>query len=174
MTFRFRAMRRAILAAALTVLLPVTALAEGLAAPTGAVLLTLRGQIAQMNVDQAAVFDRDMLEAIGTESFETSTIWTDGLQRFTGVPLHTLLAAVGAEGQTLRAIALNDYAVEIPVSDAREGGPIVAFLHNDAPMSVREKGPLWIVYPYDARAAYQAEEIYARSIWQLVSIEVLP
>ena len=115
-----------------------------------------------------------MLEALGAENFETTTIWTEGVQSFTGVPLNTLLDALGAEGETLRAIALNDYAVEIPASDAEDGGPIVAYLQNGAPMSVREKGPLWIVYPYDARTDYQTEQIYSRSIWQLVSIEIQP
>jgi hypothetical protein len=41
-------------------------------------------------------------------------------------------------------------------------------------MSVRDKGPLWVIYPYDAVPEYKSERIYARSIWQLVSIEVLP
>jgi hypothetical protein len=165
---------RALMVVATAILVPLAASAEGLSAPDGEVLLTVRGEIAHRNDGDAALFDLGMLEAVGIESFETTTIWTDGVQRFTGVPLHALLDAVGAEGETLRATALNDYAVEIPVSDAEAGGPIVAFMHNDAPMSVREKGPLWIVYPYDSRDAFQSEQVYARSIWQLVTIEVLP
>jgi hypothetical protein len=161
--------------AILAALTPLSASADGLEAPTGDVLLSVRGAIAHHNEGDTALFDREMLEALGSESFETTTIWTEGVQSFTGVPLHALIDAVGADGETLRAIALNDYAVEIPVSDAEErGGPIVAYLQNGEPMSVREKGPLWIVYPYDARTTYQTEQIYARSIWQLVSLEVLP
>jgi hypothetical protein len=38
-------------------------------------------------------------------------------------------------------------------------------------MSIREKGPLWLVYPYDLNKAYQSETIYSRSIWQLVRID---
>jgi hypothetical protein len=64
--------------------------------------------------------------------------------------------------------------VSIPVSDATSGGPIIAFARNGEAMSVREKGPLWIVYPYDADPAYQSETIYARSIWQLDRIRVEP
>ena len=40
-------------------------------------------------------------------------------------------------------------------------------------MTLRDKGPLWLVYPYDADTAYQSEVIYARSVWQLDRIEVL-
>jgi hypothetical protein len=54
------------------------------------------------------------------------------------------------------------------------GGPIVAFARNGAPMPLRDKGPLWIVYPYDSNPDYQSELIYSRSIWQLDRIEVRP
>jgi hypothetical protein len=164
----------AVSVAVLAALAPLSVSADALPAPTGEVLLTVRGEIANRNDGDAALFDRAMLEALGVASFETTTIWTEGVQIFAGVPLGALLDALGAEGTTLRAIALNDYAVEIPVSDAEANGPIVAYLQNGEPMSVREKGPLWVVYPYDARTAYQTEQIYSRSIWQLVAIEVLP
>jgi len=105
---------------------------------------------------------------------ETTTIWTEGMQTFEGVALVDLLAAIEAEGANLRAIALNDYAVDIPVSDAVEGGPIVAFLRNGETMSLRDKGPLWVIYPFDSSPEYQTEQIYSRSIWQLDRIEVQP
>lgn len=140
----------------------------------GEVLLTVTGEIGQTNAGDAAEFDRAMLESLGAVAFETTTIWTDGVQSFVGVELVDLLAAVEAEGGSLRAIALNDYAVEIPVSDAVEGGPIVAFLRNGDEMSVRDKGPLWVVYPYDSTPEYQSELIYSRSVWQLARIEVQP
>jgi hypothetical protein len=88
------------------------------------------------------------------------------------VELDDLLDAIGAEGETLRAIAANDYAVDIPVADAVDGGPIIAYLRNGEAMSLREKGPLWIVYPFDSSPEYQSELIYSRSIWQLNRIEV--
>lgn len=72
----------------------------------------------------------------------------------------------------LTARAINDYSVEIPLADAVEGGPIVAYERNGAVMSLRDKGPLWIVYPFDSDPAYQTEAIYSRSIWQLEEITV--
>jgi hypothetical protein len=50
---------------------------------------------------------------------------------------------------------------------------MIAFRMNGAPMSVRDKGPLWIVYPYDSDPRFQTEIIYSRSIWQLDRLEVL-
>lgn len=148
------------------------ALAEPLAAPAGEVILTVGGKLGQTNSPEGAVFDLAMLESLAPVEIETSTIWTDGVQVFRGVPLAVLLARLEAEGEVIRARALNDYTVEIPVADAVEGGPILAFEQNGKPLSVRDKGPLWVVYPYDAVTDYQSEVIYARSIWQVARMDV--
>lgn len=155
-------------------MLAVVGPASALEPPEGEVLLTVTGAITQTNHDDQARFDLAMLGSLDPVVIETSTVWTEGMQVFVGVELVDLLAAVGAQGDTLRAIALNDYAVNIPVSDAIEGGPIIAYLRNGAPMSLREKGPLWVIYPFDANPDYQSEQIYSRSIWQLDRIEVQP
>lgn len=156
---------------AVTVALTSSVLAD-LSAPKGPPLLTMTGAVGETNVGEAAVFDRAMLEALPSQTIVTTTIWTDGPQEFTGVPLAALLEAVGAEGQTLSATAINDYAVAIPVAEITQDAPLVAYELNGETMSVRDKGPLWIVYPYDSEPAYQSEVIYARSIWQLDRIVV--
>ncbi len=125
------------------------------------------------NMDEVTTFDMAAFEAMESESFETTTIWTEGTQAFTGVALSTFLEEFGVTDGTLKATAINDYAVEIPVSDAVEGGPIIAYLRNGETMSVRDKGPLWIVYPFASKPEYQTEVIYSRSIWQLDRIEVI-
>ena len=119
----------------------------------------------------ATEYDLAALESLGAVTFETTTVWTEGTQSFTGVPLATLAMELDVDDGVFLASAINDYTIEIPVTDAVDGGPIIAFLNNGAPMSVRDKGPLWIVYPYDSSPEYQAEQIYARSIWQLDRIE---
>ena len=116
-------------------------------------------------------YDMERLEAMGVTTIETETIWTEGVQTFTGVPLAELAGELGLHDGVLLASAINDYTVEIPVSDAVQGGPIIAYMANGAAMSVRDKGPLWIVYPYDSNPDYKSELIYSRSIWQLDRIE---
>ena len=123
------------------------------------------------NGAQTRHFTLAELEAMGQRTVETTTIWTEGTQAFTGVELVALLDAAGISEGTLKAYAVNDYAVEVPVSDAVAGGPIIAYANHGAPMSVRDKGPLWLVYPYDAHEEYRSEVIYSRSIWQLNRIE---
>jgi hypothetical protein len=95
------------------------------------------------------------------------------VHRFEGVSLDVITDLLGVEEGTLLATAINDYTVEIPVADAVPGGPIIAYLMDGEEMSVREKGPLWVVYPYDSNADYRSEVVYSRSIWQLDRIEVV-
>lgn len=121
----------------------------------------------------AIVLTREQIQGMPVTTFQTSTTWTEGTQQFTGVALVDLLRELSTSGSTIRATALNDYTVEIPRSDAVEGGPIVAYFINDKPLSVRDKGPLWIVYPYDSNPNYQTEIVYSRSIWQLDRIELI-
>ena len=147
--------------------------AEDLETPTGEVVLTVSGNIAQTGPEGVALFDMEMLQALPQRSFETSTIWTEGETSFVGVPLSVLLERIGAEGATIRATAINDYAVEIPVESIWAQDPIVAYEMDGAAMSRRQKGPLWIVYPYDSDTKYQTEVIYSRSIWQLDRLEIV-
>lgn len=142
--------------------------------PEGPVILTVSGSISQTNAPGAARFDVQMLQDLGVTGFETSTIWTEGVSVYEGVLLSTLLAHVGAEGTTLHAVALNDYTVFFPLSEAHDDGPILAFRRDGAAMPVRDKGPLWLIYPYDDNPAYRSERIYTRSVWQLDRLRVDP
>jgi len=162
----------AIIAATSTFCL-TSAQAEELAPATGEIILTISGNIAQTGQEGTAQFDMKMLQILPQRSFETSTIWTEGVTSFVGVPLSVLLEQVEAEGATIRAMAINDYAVEIPRDTISSQDPIVAYEMDGAAMSRRQKGPLWIVYPYDSDTRYQTEVIYSRSIWQLDRLEIV-
>ncbi|SFT13127.1 hypothetical protein SAMN04488040_3310 [Sulfitobacter marinus] len=147
--------------------------ADDLGVARGEILLTVSGAIETTNADGMVQFDLEMLEALDATVINTSTIWTDGTQSFQGVSLDVLVDRLGISASKLRATAINDYAVDIPISDAVSGGPIIAYRLNGDTLSVRDKGPLWIVYPYDSDASYRSEVIYSRSIWQLDRIVVL-
>lgn len=112
------------------------------------------------------------LEAMPQVVFTTSTVWTDRAVEFSGPSVATVLRAIGVTGETVRATALNDYAVDIPVSALEDDAPIIATRIDGAHFPRREKGPLWIVYPYDSAERYQTETTYGRSIWQLRDLEV--
>ena len=146
--------------------------AQELAAPAGKVVLTVSGEITKKNSQDAASFDMAMLEKLPQKSFTTQTPWYPQPVTFTGPLLRDVLSAVGAKGSKLTAVALNDYKTEIPSSDAKDFDVIVARLMNDRPMPVREKGPLFIIYPFDQNPALKAEIYLNRSAWQLHKIHV--
>lgn len=113
------------------------------------------------------------LDGLPQNSFTTSTIWTDGAVTFSGVPLAVLLESIGASGTAVEMVALNDYKVTMPLSTLEETVPIVATRMNGELMSVRDKGPYWVVFPYDEDLRYQTETIYSFSIWQLNRLKVV-
>lgn len=174
MTLTRRTLR---LACFLLIVMPVSP-AEGkdptgpLEAPVGPVILTIDGALAKTNGPGTASFDRAMIDRFRQHSLRTQTPWTDGRQSFEGPRLADILDRVGADGDTLLAIAQNDYAVEIPMSDAAEFGIILASRINGSALTLRTKGPLWVIYPFDADPVLEHERYYARSIWQLKKLTV--
>jgi hypothetical protein len=147
--------------------------ARALEAPTGAAVLTLTGKVGKPNAGDKAVFDMPMLERLQQHSFVTGTPWYKEPRKFTGPLLRDVLSAAGAQGSLLRATALNDYRVDLPFDDTQRHPLLLARLLDDQPMSVRDKGPLFIIYPFDSKLALRNAVYYSRSAWQLKSIEVL-
>jgi hypothetical protein len=164
--------RRQWLLSALGLLGAASAPAWALESPQGPIVLTLLGKLRMPNDGIRAQFDMAMLEALPQHTTTTKTPWYARPRRFTGPLLRDVLAAAGAQGTTLRMIALNDYRVEMPFDDAQRHDVILARLLDDKPMAVRDKGPLFAVYPFDSKPELRSAIYYSRSAWQLRSIEV--
>jgi hypothetical protein len=97
----------------------------------------------------------------------------DALHEARGPLLRDLLKAAGASGTTAYAVALDNYEAEIPVKDFEEFDVIAAIEIDGKPMSIRDKGPAWIVYPSGDNPDLRKSAIYeARSIWQLKEISI--
>lgn len=140
--------------------------------PAGSVILSVSGKIKHTNRNGAAEFDRAMLEALDGRETKTKTPWTDGVPVFGGPLGRSILEAVGAEGTTLRVIALNDYAADVPAEDFYEYPVIFAMEQDGKVLRVRDKGPLFIIYPFDEEPQLLNEAIFSRSVWQVKAIVV--
>ena len=162
--------RRLCLLAAAT-LLPAGP-SHALDAPKGKVFLSISGNIQLKNAGNHADFDMNMLAALPQHSFTTRTPWYKAAKKFTGPLLRDVLAVVGAQGKIIKAVALNNFKVEIPVTDTQQFPVILARLMDDQPMPIRDKGPLFIVYPFDTDIELHAARYYNRSAWQLRTLEV--
>lgn len=147
-------------------------LAFALEAPAGDVILTISGHVSHANVGATAQFDRDMLTKLASRSGTMETPWTEGKVTFSGPLLRAVLDEAGAEGDALTVRALNDYFVDVPMEDARRLDTILATTMDGRPMSVRDKGPLFLIYPFDKDPSLYNEKYFSRSVWQIREIEV--
>jgi hypothetical protein len=148
------------------------ALADPLPAPEGKTILVVSGSIGNTNAGQTAKFDLKMLESLGMQTVETTTPWYEGRVRFEGVRLDKLMQTVAAKGETVTAVALNDYVTTIPMEDFAKYNVILAMKRNGQYMPVRDKGPLFIIYPFDSNPELQSQTFYGRSAWQLAKLIV--
>ena len=146
--------------------------ARALDLPAGPVVLTIFGRVRKPNAGSTAQFDMAMLERLPQHSFVTRTPWYSTPRKFTGPLLRDVLSACGAMGSNLRATALNDYRVDLPFEDTQRFDVLLARLLDDKPMAVRDKGPLFIIYPFDSSAELRTTVYFSRSAWQLKSLEV--
>ncbi len=119
-------------------------------------------------------FTLDDLLALPVTEFETSTVWTQGIDHYAGVLLLDLLHHIGHEPVrgAVNVRALDGYSARIDASLVTEEAPLLSFLRNGRPMSVRDQGPVWLIFPYDHDPAFRTESIYAKSVWQVRFLEV--
>ena len=119
-------------------------------------------------------YDIGALEQMTTIDVITETPWTEGTNTFHGVLMRNLLDDANFQGPSVTAVALNDYTVEIPIADFINNDVILAFKKNGEYLTVRGKGPLWIISPWSDVKLLQSQVYYSRSIWQVRKIEVNP
>ncbi len=168
----FRIFGKAAILALTLSLLPIAISAAELGTPSGKVILTVSGGITNTNAGDKAEFDREMLEALGASELALTTPWTDGRQVFNGVLGSKILEAVGAQGEQIVAKAINDYQVKIPTSDLRNYPVLFALKQNGSYMRVRDKGPIWIIYPRESYPELDTDQITDRWVWQLSEIVI--
>lgn len=153
---------------------PLWALAQTASpgAANGKTILRISGLISTGGSAGVVTLDGATLDALPVHSFTTTAPWFKNRTSFSGPLLSDVLDSVGAKGTQLAMRALNDYKVMVPVSDAYQYQPILARRINNQLISVRDKGPLFLIYPFDSRPELNTEVFFARSIWQIKSIQV--
>jgi hypothetical protein len=157
---------------ALMVVAAAQARAVPLPQPESKVVLRVTGNVANPNSRDGAEFDVAMLERLGVVHLTTRTPWTKGPQHFTGVPAARVLAAAAARGGAIDAVTLNGYSIAVPLDDLRRYGVILAMRQDGRPLRPRDRGPLWLVYPWSRFPEIDDPVHHARSIWPVKSLIV--
>lgn len=137
-------------------------------------MLRVSGAIGDAAGNGHVEYDAAALDALPQTRFTTKTPWHDASVEFSGVAARDLFQAVDAHGDDLQLIALNDYVVEAKVGDIVAGDGLFATRQNGVLMPVSDKGPVFLVFPFDQRPDTQHQAYYSRAVWQLAEIVIAP
>lgn len=136
-------------------------------------ILVVSGVYSDQETTDEVTVSREFLKSLPTQQISTRTPWEEGVHTYTGFNPVDLIEKLNLSGNLLRISALNQYITEIPLGDFSNRDAIIAYEIDDRTISVRNKGPLMVVYNFDNKSHLRTETHYGRSIWQIKSIEVI-
>jgi hypothetical protein len=139
--------------------------------PANPLILTVTGELGCCPQGRA-LFDLQRLDALPQVEVKTLTPWTDQEDSYRGVRLSVLLDELKARGQRIDATALNDYSMLLNLPAARQYPVILATRKNGKVMRVRDKGPIWVIYPLSDFPELRKEEHHQAMVWQLKSLNI--
>lgn len=129
-------------------------------APNGDVILQIEG----IPNRETIALDARGLAAFGTWGYTVTDPWLNTRVRYTGVLLASLLERLGAPADaSVEAIASDGYRFSIPAREYARW-PVLLATDSDAG-GLGDKGPLRIIFPYDAHDDEQAAR--NMSVWAL-------
>ncbi len=136
-------------------------------APTGEVLLTVKGNIEVSNVGDDYQFDLDMLKKEGKD-LQTNDPWLESEFTYTGLPLSQLVKMVkpGDGTTTLKFVATDDYTVEVKIADCKGADILLAYAADGADLLPDLGGPLKLVF------AESLSDIYPPESWGWMIVKV--
>jgi hypothetical protein len=123
---------------------------------------------------QSTHYTLSELNALPESSITTETPWTKTAATFSGVALKDLLRDLSIDSTQIqiKVIALNNYWSTIPYSEIEQYQPILALKNGGKTMSVRDKGPIWVIYPLSATSQLTNEVLHSRMVWQVATLEI--
>lgn len=136
-------------------------------------VLTISGHIQSPGNVREVNFTLNDLKKFPQHIYKTSNRWVNKPHQYKGPLLADILKSVHAQSPRLTLVALNDYRVNVDVSKVIKYHPILAWSDDGQTMTVRDHGPLWLMFPLDS---YPEElnntGINSYMIWQLRKIIV--
>jgi hypothetical protein len=113
------------------------------------------------------------LLAMPQATIRTSTIFTDGVVEFTGPRAREGVDRMPAGvATTVHMVAINDDAYDLPLSDLSDYNVILAMTADGKRLSIRDKGPLWVMYPLDDHPELKEQKYNLRLVWQLRHLQL--
>jgi hypothetical protein len=136
------------------------------------VALTVTGNIKETNQQGTLQLSITHLKALPQQTINTKTRWTEGFIEFKGPLIRDVIALAKGTGRSIKAIASNEYLIEIPFADVETYNVILALEQDGKALTMRTKGPIWVIYPWSDHKVLDDGKYYARSIWQLKGLDI--
>ena len=139
--------------------------------PKGKRVLTLTGMTSAANQGRVVAFDRAGLDQLRLVQVQVHEPWVKQDLAFRGVWLQDLLEVAGAAAgvTTLHITALDDYQVDLTMTDVRAGGIMLATSAGDgSAIPVGKGGPTRIIFLNGVKSGANAEQW----IWSLKTIDL--
>lgn len=121
--------------------------------------------------EASAQYSLKQLDAFPQHAYETKTPWT-GRHTFSGPLLKDVMFKSGpVTSKAISARALNDYIVDIDLMLIEKYPVLLATRMDGKPMRIRNKGPIWILFPLDQSPELDTMEVHGQMVWQLEKLE---
>ncbi|PML49306.1 hypothetical protein BCT35_13415 [Vibrio lentus] len=125
------------------------------------------------HLGQKHQLSREQLLLLPQKEIKTTLPWVDGELVYSGVTLQTILETMDLPiSSQVTFVALNDYKIAVPKEDFYDYQPIIAIKQNGQFMSVRDKGPYWLIYPLSSTPDIDNTDFHAKMIWQIRDIHL--
>jgi hypothetical protein len=143
---------------------------EKVSPPEGEVVLTVTGDIGEVNKGKKLELDLASLEKMRRVRLEAAEPFLKRRVMFEGVLLSDLLAVAGVpdSASTVSLTALDDYKVDFKVADVRSSQMLLATKADGKHMPVDKSGPIRIVFP-DSSSLGRNPDLW---IWSVSSMKV--
>lgn len=132
--------------------------------PSQAPILTVTGKIGATNDGNTILMDLTILEQAGLVEYTVIDPFEERPIRYRGVLMRNLLALwqVATDAERAHIIALDDYKIDIPLSDFRQYPVLLALQADGVYMQPDYRGPAILVYPVDQ---YQWNSVTIKRNW---------
>lgn len=102
----------------------------------------------------------------------TNLPWTEEQHTYSGPYLDDVLKSAQATGQWLCFEALDKYKVTLNYDRIKAFKPILALKRDGQLLTIRTKGPIWLILPVDDHETLNAALYNDFMVWHLVKIGV--
>lgn len=136
------------------------------------VMLEVTGNLSPTMDGDTVIIRRGAVEKLPQKSITTTSHITDDPITYSGPLFTDLLNLAGAQGDLVTVVAWDDYLAEIKVEDLNKYGVILATHENGKQLSMEDRGPMYVVFPFSDYPEIRNDLYYNKSVWQIKTIEV--